>query len=126
MNNPKYEAAVSALFTQLPMFQREGPAAYKADLSATKQVCAAIGNPEQRLKFVHVAGTNGKGTVCHMVAAVLQQAGHRVGLFTSPHLVDFRERIRINGECISEAAVIDFVDRWQLGATTGEPLPFLS
>ena len=59
------------MFTQLPMFQREGPAAYKADLSATKQVCTAIGNPEQRLKFVHVAGTNGKGTVCHMVAAVL-------------------------------------------------------
>ena len=106
---------MSALFTQLPMFQREGPAAYKADLSATKQVCAAIGNPEQRLKFVHVAGTNGKGTVCHMVAAVLQQAGLRVGLFTSPHLVDFRERIRINGECIPEAAVIDFVDRWQAG-----------
>ena len=115
MNNPNYEAAVSALFTQLPMFQREGPAAYKADLSATRQVCAAIGNPEQRLKFVHVAGTNGKGTVCHMVAAVLRQAGHRVGLFTSPHLVDFRERIRINGQCISEASVIDFVDRWQGG-----------
>ena len=72
MSKPKYEEAVSALFTQLPMFQREGPAAYKADLSATKQVCTAIGNPEQRLKFVHVAGTNGKGTVCHMVAAVLQ------------------------------------------------------
>ena len=106
---------MSALFTQLPMFQREGPAAYKADLSATRQACAAIGNPEQRLKFVHVAGTNGKGTVCHMVAAVLQQAGHRVGLFTSPHLVDFRERIRINGECISEASVIAFVNRWQLG-----------
>ena len=97
------------------MFQREGPAAYKADLSATKRVCAAIGNPQQRLKFVHVAGTNGKGTVCHMVAAVMQRAGHKVGLFTSPHLVDFRERIRINGECISESAVIEFVDRWQEG-----------
>ena len=126
MSKPKYEEAVSALFTQLPMFQREGPAAYKADLSATKQVCAAIGNPEQRLKFVHVAGTNGKGTVCHMVAAVLQQAGLRVGLFTSPHLVDFRERIRINGECIPEAAVIDLWTDGKLGATTGERLPFLS
>ena len=104
---------MSALFTQLPMFQREGPAAYKADLTATKKVCAAIGNPQQRLKFVHVAGTNGKGTVCHMVSAVLQCAGLRVGLFTSPHLVDFRERIRINGQCISEDAVVDFVDRWQ-------------
>ena len=73
----------------------------------------AIGNPQRRLRFVHVAGTNGKGTVCHMVSAVLQCAGHRVGLFTSPHLIDFRERIRINGECISESAVVDFVDRWQ-------------
>lgn len=95
------------------MFQRQGPAAYKADLSATRQVCHALGNPERELRVVHVAGTNGKGTVCHMVAAALQQAGHRVGLFTSPHLVDFRERIRINGRCISEAAVTDFVERWQ-------------
>lgn len=102
-----------ALFTQLPMFQRDGPAAYKADLSATKKVCVAIGNPERRLRFVHVAGTNGKGTVCHMVSAVLQCAGHRVGLFTSPHLIDFRERIRVNGKCISESAVVDFVNRWQ-------------
>ena len=71
------------------MFQRQGPAAYKADLSSTKLVCAALDHPERTLKYVHVAGTNGKGTVCHMVAAALQQAGHRVGLFTSPHLVDF-------------------------------------
>ena len=113
MNNLNYEAALVTLFTQLPMFQRDGPAAYKADLSATKKVCVAIGNPERRLRFVHVAGTNGKGTVCHMVSAVLQCAGHRVGLFTSPHLIDFRERIRVNGECISESAVVDFVNRWQ-------------
>ena len=108
-----YAEAVNALFTQLPMFQRQGPAAYKADLSATRLVCAALGNPEKDLKFVHVAGTNGKGTVCHMVSAALQQAGHRVGLFTSPHLVDFRERIRVNGECIPEKAVVDFVGHWQ-------------
>ena len=113
MNDLTYVEAVNALFTQLPMFQRQGPAAYKADLSASRLVCAALGNPENALKFVHVAGTNGKGTVCHMVAAALQQAGHRVGLFTSPHLVDFRERIRVNGECIPEQAVVDFVGRWQ-------------
>ena len=113
MSELTYDEAVNALFTQLPMFQRQGPAAYKADLSATRLVCAALGNPEKDLKFVHVAGTNGKGTVCHMVSAALQQAGHRVGLFTSPHLVDFRERIRVNGECIPEKAVVDFVGRWQ-------------
>ena len=94
------------------MFQRQGPAAYKADLSATRQVCHALGNPEKDLRVVHVAGTNGKGTVCHMVSAALQLAGFRVGLFTSPHLVDFRERIRINGKCIPEEAVVAFVERW--------------
>lgn len=113
MNKTAYERAVDALFTQLPMFQRQGPAAYKADLGATRRVCQALGNPERALRVVHIAGTNGKGTVCHMVAAVLQQAGFRVGLFTSPHLVDFRERIRVNGVCMPEAAVVDFVGRWQ-------------
>lgn len=113
MSKTAYERAVDALFTQLPMFQRQGPPAYKADLGATRRVCQALGNPERVLRVVHVAGTNGKGTVCHMVAAVLQQAGFRVGLFTSPHLVDFRERIRVNGVCMPEAAVVDFVGRWQ-------------
>ena len=108
-----YPEAVDVLFSQLPMFQRQGAAAYKADLSATKRVCAALGHPERKLKFVHVAGTNGKGTVCHMVAAALQCAGHRVGLFTSPHLVDFRERIRVDGGMIPEADVVTFVRRWQ-------------
>ncbi len=108
-----YPEAVDVLFSQLPMFQRLGAAAYKADLSATKRVCAALGHPERKLKFVHVAGTNGKGTVCHMVAASLQCAGHRVGLFTSPHLVDLRERIRVNGEMMPETDVVAFVCRWQ-------------
>ena len=99
------------------MFQRQGPAAYKANLQGTQKVCEAIGNPQHHLKFVHVAGTNGKGTVSHMVAAGLQSAGHKVGLFTSPHLVDFRERIRVNGSCITERGVVDFVERWQLGAS---------
>lgn len=104
------------------MFQRQGPAAYKADLSATRQVCHALGNPEKDLRVVHVAGTNGKGTVCHMVSAALQLAGLRVGLFTSPHLVDFRERIRINGKCIPEEAVVAFVERWHASqGTWGTP-----
>ena len=112
---------MGALFTQLPMFQRQGPAAYKAHLGATRTVCQVLGNPERDLRFVHVAGTNGKGTVCHMVAASLQAAGHRVGLFTSPHLVDFRERIRVNGAMISKESVVDFVERWQTTDGWGTP-----
>ena len=113
---------MQCLHLELPMFQRDGPAAYKADLSATKRVCAALGHPENDLRFVHVAGTNGKGTVCHMVAAALQTQGHSVGLFTSPHLMDFRERIRVNGECIEEEAVTAFVRRWQAAdGTWGSP-----
>ena len=98
------------------MFQRSGPAAYKPNLDGTKAVCTLLGNPENSLKFIHVAGTNGKGTVSHMVAGVLQEAGYKTGLFTSPHLVDFRERIRINGEKIPESKVVNFVktymDSW--------------
>ena len=92
-----YLEAVDVLFTKLPMFQRSGPAAYKANLDGTIAVCKLLDNPENDLQFIHVAGTNGKGTVSHMVAAVLQVAGYKTGLFTSPHLVDFRERIRLNG-----------------------------
>ena len=107
-----YLEAVDVLFTKLPMFQRLGPAAYKANLDGTKAVCTLLGNPEQKLKFIHVAGTNGKGTVSHMVAAVLQDAGYRTGLFTSPHLIDYRERIRLNGEKIPESNVVDFVEMY--------------
>ena len=105
-----YQEAIDVLFTKLPMFQRSGPAAYKANLDGTKAVCSMLGNPENDLKFIHIAGTNGKGTVAHMLSAILQSAGYKVGLFTSPHLVDFRERIRINGEMIPESDVIDFVE----------------
>ena len=104
------------------MFQRQGPSAYKADLSATRKVCEVLGNPEKGLKFIHVAGTNGKGTVCHMVASALQASGCRVGLFTSPHLIDFRERIRVNGACISESSVVEFVRKWEdVGDAWGTP-----
>lgn len=107
-----YQEAIDVLFTKLPMFQRSGPAAYKANLDGTKAVCSMLGNPENDVKFVHIAGTNGKGTVAHMLSAILQTAGYKVGLFTSPHLVDFRERIRINGEMIPESDVIDFVESY--------------
>ena len=114
-----YLEAVDVLFTKLPMFQRSGPAAYKANLDGTRAVCKLLENPENDLKFIHIAGTNGKGTVSHMVAAVLQKAGYKTGLFTSPHLVDFRERIRLNGEKIPESQVVDFVDKYS--DTWGEP-----
>jgi dihydrofolate synthase/folylpolyglutamate synthase len=107
-----YDEAIEILFTKLPMFQRSGPAAYKYNLDGTKAVCDLVGNPENKLRFVHIAGTNGKGTVSHMVASVMQKAGYKTGLFTSPHLIDFRERIRVNGEKIPEAYVVDFVERF--------------
>ena len=107
-----YQEAIDVLYTKLPMFQRIGPAAYKANLDGTKAVCSMLGNPENDLKYIHIAGTNGKGTVAHMLSAILQSAGYKVGLFTSPHLVDFRERIRINGEMIKENDVIDFVEEF--------------
>lgn len=95
------------------MFQRVGAAAYKVDLSNTHRICEMLGHPENAGKYIHVAGTNGKGSVCHMLASVLQEAGYKVGLYTSPHLTDFRERIRINGEMISEDAVVEFVDTYR-------------
>ena len=108
-----YKEAINVLFTKLPMFQRSGPAAYKANLDGTKAVCKMLDNPETGLKYVHVAGTNGKGTVAYMLSAVLQSSGYKVGLFTSPHLVDFRERIRINGEMIPQEEVIEFVESFE-------------
>ncbi len=107
-----YQEAIEVLFTKLPMFQRSGPAAYKANLAGIKSVCTMLGNPENDLKYIHIAGTNGKGTVAHMLSAILQSTGYKVGLFTSPHLLDFRERIKINGEMIAESDVIDFVEEY--------------
>ncbi|MCW3084319.1 MAG: dihydrofolate synthase [Bacteroidetes bacterium] len=104
-----YQQTLDYLFSQLPMFQRIGSAAYKADLDNTIALCKLLGNPENKFRSVHVAGTNGKGSTSHMLASVLQSAGLKVGLYTSPHLKDFRERIKINGEMIPEKNVIDFV-----------------
>jgi dihydrofolate synthase/folylpolyglutamate synthase len=104
-----YQQTIDYLYAQLPVFTRIGASAYKADLSNTIELCNRLGNPETLFKTIHIAGTNGKGSTSHMLAAVLQIAGYKTGLYTSPHLKDFRERIRINGEMISEQSVIDFV-----------------
>lgn len=105
-----YPQTLEYLFSKLPMYQRVGAAAYKANLDNTIAICNALGNPEKKLKYVHVAGTNGKGSSSHMLAAVLQQAGYKTGLYTSPHLVDFRERIKINGKMIPKTDVVKFVE----------------
>jgi dihydrofolate synthase/folylpolyglutamate synthase len=104
-----YNETIQYLYTQLPMFTRDGASAYKANLDNTIELCKRLDNPQHKFKSVHVGGTNGKGSTSHMLAAVLQTAGYKTGLYTSPHLKDFRERIRINGQMISEQTVIDFV-----------------
>lgn len=107
-----YSETVDYLFNCLPVFQIEGAGAYKPGLGNAYALSAAFGNPHLGLRAVHIAGTNGKGSTSHTIASVLMAAGYKVGLFTSPHLFDFRERIRINGRMISERAVVDFVDRY--------------
>lgn len=104
-----YKETLDFLFAQLPMYQRVGKAAYKADLSTTLALDEYFNHPHKAYKTIHIAGTNGKGSVSHSIASIMQEAGYKVGLYTSPHLKDFRERIRINGEVIKEKAVIDFV-----------------
>jgi dihydrofolate synthase/folylpolyglutamate synthase len=108
-----YQEAIDYLFARLPMFSRTGPAAYRASLDNTLALCMAFDNPQQKFKSVHVAGTNGKGSVSHMLAAILKTAGYKTGLYTSPHLRDFRERIRINGEMVDESFVIEFTKKIQ-------------
>ncbi len=105
-----YQATLDYLYSQLPMFTRIGAAAIKKDLTNTLALCNALNQPQEKFKSIHIAGTNGKGSTSHMMASVLQEAGFKVGLYTSPHLKDFRERIRINGQMISEQEVVDFVD----------------
>lgn len=106
-----YQETLTYLYEQVPMFQRVGGSAYKEGLDNTWTLDAHFGHPHQSFRTIHVAGTNGKGSVSHTLAAVLQSAGYKTGLYTSPHLVDFRERIRINGTPISKEYVIDFVER---------------
>ncbi len=108
-----YQETLEYLFSQLPMYQRTGPAAYKNTLGNTLALDEMYDHPHRHFKSIHIAGTNGKGSVSHMLASVLQESGYKVGLYTSPHLVDFRERIRVNGEMIPEKDVIEFVHRFE-------------
>ena len=106
-----YDECIDFLYTKLPMFSRIGPAALKNNLNNTLEICNFLNNPQTKFKTIHVAGTNGKGSVSHMIASIFQSAGFKTGLYTSPHLIDFRERIRINGEMIGKEAVISFTEK---------------
>lgn len=104
-----YQETLAFLYAQLPMFHRIGAQAYKPSLENTLALCEQLGNPQHQFKSIHIAGTNGKGSSSHYLASILQSSGYKTGLYTSPHLKDFRERIKINGEMISEQKLIDFV-----------------
>ena len=106
-----YKASVEYLYTKLPMFSKTGMAALKMDLANTLAICSFLNNPQNNFKSIHVAGTNGKGSVSHMLASILQEQGYKTGLYTSPHLEDFRERIKVNGKMIPEAAVVGFTQK---------------
>ena len=108
-----YDQTLHYLYEKLPLFSRSGAKAYKADLKNTIALCHFLGNPQDQIKTIHVAGTNGKGSTSHMLAAIMAQNGYKTGLYTSPHLKDFRERIKINGAMISQDFVVDFVERIQ-------------
>lgn len=116
-----YEAVTRWMFDQVPMFQNVGAGAYKPGLDTVLRLSEAFGNPHRRLRVVHVAGTNGKGSTASTIAAVLTSAGYRTALYTSPHLIDFRERIRIDGEMISEEEVVDFINRYRAMSLPIEP-----
>src|SRR5580765_6283412 len=109
-----YQSAIDYLMSTLPMFSRIGKAAYKKDLTNTIELCNFLNNPQNSFKSVHIAGTNGKGSTSHMLASILQSAGYKTGLYTSPHLRDFTERIRINGTEIGKDRVIAFVNEMQV------------
>src|SRR5262245_32096825 len=108
-----YQQTLNYLYDALPMYHRVGAAAYKANLDNTIAICNLLNNPQDSLDCIHIAGTNGKGSVSHMLAAILQSAGYKTGLYTSPHLKDFRERIRINGKMIPKKYVSDFVSEYK-------------
>lgn len=106
-----YQNTIDYLYSRLPMFSRIGAAAIKNDLHNTQKICSFLGNPENKFKTIHVAGTNGKGSTSHMLAAIFQKAGYKTGLYTSPHLYDFRERIKVNGEMCSKEFVTSFTEK---------------
>lgn len=106
-----YQDTIDYLYSRLPLFSRIGPAAIKADLHNTVAICDFLGNPQNKFNTIHVAGTNGKGSTSHMLASILQEAGYKTGLYTSPHLYDFRERIKVNGIMCSETFVTSFTNK---------------
>ncbi|MEZ5026707.1 MAG: folylpolyglutamate synthase/dihydrofolate synthase family protein [Chitinophagales bacterium] len=116
-----YAETLDFLYNKLPMFSRDGEIAYKKDLTNTIELCAALKNPHSKIKTIHIAGTNGKGSVAHILASVLQEAGYKTGLYTSPHLKDFRERIKINGKPCSEKFVVQFTKKIQAQIDTIKP-----
>ena len=116
-----YQETTEYLFNSMPVFEKIGAAAYKPGLQTTEALDAHFGHPHRKFKTIHIAGTNGKGSCSHTLAAILQEEGYKVGLYTSPHLVDFRERIRVNGKCISEEYVIDFVAKHRIYFETLHP-----
>ena len=117
----RYAEALNFLYSKLPMFTRVGAPAYKSGLGNIVALCAALGNPEKKIRSIHVAGTNGKGSTSHILASILQEAGYKTGLFTSPHLKDFRERIRINGSMIPARRIARFVEQNQTLLNELEP-----
>ena len=108
-----YEEVIDFLFQQFPSYQQKGGSAYKIGLDNIQAICNIIGNPEKKIKTIHIAGTNGKGTVSNYLTNIYQQNGYKVGTFTSPHLIDFRERITINGKWIPKEDVVDFYDGYK-------------
>ncbi len=116
-----YDKTLEWLYAQLPMFSRTGAAAYKPGLQTSLDLDSYFGHPHRKFKSIHVGGTNGKGSTSHMLAAILQSQGYKTGLYTSPHLVDFRERIRIDGKMIDKDAVVDFVKKFRESGYEGRP-----
>lgn len=116
-----YQESLDYLFSQLPMFSRTGAPAYKPGLDTSIELARFFDDPQKKFKSIHVGGTNGKGSTSHMIASVLQAQGYKTALYTSPHLVDFRERIRINGKMIPEDRVVEFVERWKNSSYKGHP-----
>ena len=108
-----YTDTLDWMFNQLPFYQKQGAVAFKPGLDRIKGFCQRLGNPQDQLDIIHVGGTNGKGSTAHFIASVLQEAGYRVGLYTSPHLVDFRERIKINGVYIDKETVVAFIAKYK-------------
>src|SRR5688572_11881297 len=106
-----YAQTLDYMYSRLPMFHRIGAAAYRANLDNIYLLSNELGEPHHSFKSIHIAGTNGKGSVSHMLAAILQTAGYKTGLYTSPHLKDFRERIKLNGKVVTEKFVVDFTEK---------------